>query len=81
MTSDGGPAQQVLVIIPTYNERENIEEIIERTTATVPIAHVLVVDDGSPDGTGQDRGQARVQRRPGTRPAPRAKRPVSGRRT
>ena len=43
---------QVLVIVPTYNERENIEPIIERLHASVPDAHVLVVDDGSPDGTG-----------------------------
>ena len=43
---------RVLVIVPTYNERENIEPIIERLHASVPDAHVLVVDDGSPDGTG-----------------------------
>jgi cellulose synthase/poly-beta-1,6-N-acetylglucosamine synthase-like glycosyltransferase len=42
----------VLVIVPTYNERENIEPIIERLHSSVPEAHVLVVDDGSPDGTG-----------------------------
>jgi len=44
---------QVLVIIPTYNERDNIEPIIERVRVAVPSAHVLVVDDGSPDGTGK----------------------------
>jgi dolichol-phosphate mannosyltransferase len=42
----------VLVVIPTYNERENITPIIDRLHAAVPKAHVLVVDDGSPDGTG-----------------------------
>jgi dolichol-phosphate mannosyltransferase len=42
----------ILVIIPTYNERENIESIVARALAAVPSAHVLVVDDGSPDGTG-----------------------------
>jgi len=42
-----------LVIIPTYNERDNIEPIVERVLATVPDANVLVVDDASPDGTGK----------------------------
>jgi dolichol-phosphate mannosyltransferase len=43
----------VLVIIPTYNERDNLEPILQRTLAAVPGAHVLVVDDASPDGTGK----------------------------
>lgn len=43
----------VLVIIPTYEERENIEPIIRRVLGAVPEAHVLVVDDASPDGTGK----------------------------
>jgi glycosyltransferase involved in cell wall biosynthesis len=43
----------VLVIIPTYNEIENLERIVERLLAAVPAAHALVVDDGSPDGTGE----------------------------
>jgi dolichol-phosphate mannosyltransferase len=43
----------VLVIIPTYNERENLEPIVRRTLAAVPSAHLLVVDDASPDGTGE----------------------------
>jgi dolichol-phosphate mannosyltransferase len=42
----------VLVIIPTYNERENLEIIAGRLHAAVPEAHLLVVDDSSPDGTG-----------------------------
>lgn len=46
-------ARRVLVIIPTYNEHENIEPIIARVHAAVPPADVLVVDDGSPDGTGK----------------------------
>jgi len=41
------------VIIPTYNERDNIEMITDRVFAAVPDAHVLIVDDGSPDGTGK----------------------------
>jgi dolichol-phosphate mannosyltransferase len=45
--------QRVLVIIPTYDERENIEQIVDRVVTAVPAAHVLVVDDGSPDGTGK----------------------------
>ena len=44
---------RVLVIIPTYNERDNIELITERVLAAVPQANVLVVDDASPDGTGK----------------------------
>jgi dolichol-phosphate mannosyltransferase len=41
-----------LVVIPTYNERANIGRIVERVLDSVPYARVLVVDDGSPDGTG-----------------------------
>lgn len=43
----------VLVIIPTYNESENLEEIIARVHSSTPEAHVLVADDASPDGTGK----------------------------
>jgi dolichol-phosphate mannosyltransferase len=46
-------ADRVLVIIPTFNERENLPVILDRLRAAVPIADVLVVDDGSPDGTGE----------------------------
>jgi len=52
MTNDNGSPDRVLVIIPTYNERENVEEIVGRTLVSVADADVLVVDDGSPDGTG-----------------------------
>jgi dolichol-phosphate mannosyltransferase len=45
--------ERVLVIIPTYNEAENLPGIIGRLQASVPEAHALVVDDSSPDGTGQ----------------------------
>lgn len=41
-----------LVIIPTYNERENIQSIIEAVFAQPKDFHLLIVDDGSPDGTG-----------------------------
>jgi dolichol-phosphate mannosyltransferase len=41
-----------LVIVPTYNERDNIETLLERLLALPFDLHVLVVDDASPDGTG-----------------------------
>jgi dolichol-phosphate mannosyltransferase len=41
------------VIIPTYNESENIARIISRTREAVPDAHILIADDNSPDGTGK----------------------------
>ncbi|MEA5052148.1 MAG: polyprenol monophosphomannose synthase, partial [Propionicimonas sp.] len=43
---------QVLVIIPTYNEAENVGPITARLRAAVPQADILIVDDNSPDGTG-----------------------------
>ncbi len=48
-----GAAERALVIIPTYNEADNIESIVGRVLAAVPTVHVLVVDDASPDGTGK----------------------------
>jgi dolichol-phosphate mannosyltransferase len=50
-TSTG--ADPVLVIIPTYNESENLERIVARLHAHNPGVHVLVADDNSPDGTGE----------------------------
>jgi dolichol-phosphate mannosyltransferase len=47
--SSGG---SVLVVIPTYNELQTLPVVLDRLHAAVPSAHVLVVDDGSPDGTG-----------------------------
>jgi dolichol-phosphate mannosyltransferase len=44
---------RVVVVIPTYDERENIEWIVGRLRRAVPGVDVLVVDDGSPDGTGE----------------------------
>lgn len=46
------PSSRTLVIIPTYNERENLPLIIGRVRKARPDVHILVVDDGSPDGTG-----------------------------
>lgn len=42
-----------LVIIPTYNERENISALLEKVFSLPQAFHVLIVDDGSPDGTAQ----------------------------
>ena len=43
---------RTLVVVPTYNEAQSIRPIVERIRRAVPDADVLVVDDGSPDGTG-----------------------------
>ena len=40
-----------LIIIPTYNEKENIERIIREISSLEKSFHILIVDDGSPDGT------------------------------
>ncbi|MGW5480566.1 polyprenol monophosphomannose synthase [Streptomyces sp. NPDC004008] len=48
-----GPLGTALVIIPTYNEAENIKTIVGRVRSAVPEAHILVADDNSPDGTGK----------------------------
>jgi dolichol-phosphate mannosyltransferase len=49
----GVPGGPVLVVIPTYNERDNLEPLLTRLHAAVPEVHALVVDDASPDGTGE----------------------------
>lgn len=43
---------RTLVVLPTFNEAENIEEVLQRLRTAVPDCSVLVVDDSSPDGTG-----------------------------
>ena len=43
---------RILVIVPTYNERESLPVIVERIRTSVPQAAVLIADDNSPDGTG-----------------------------
>ncbi|MCH8327401.1 MAG: polyprenol monophosphomannose synthase [Candidatus Marinimicrobia bacterium] len=60
-----------LIVTPTYNERENIETLLERIAKVAPDCHVLVVDDSSPDGTGsyiagrsQDEGWIHLLSRP-----------------
>jgi len=44
---------KVYVIIPTYNEAENLESIVERVLSLHPMFNIIVVDDNSPDGTGK----------------------------
>ncbi len=63
---------RVLVVLPTYNEAENISAILDRVRSALPEAGVLVVDDASPDQTaelaekeGERLGQITVMRRPG----------------
>jgi dolichol-phosphate mannosyltransferase len=51
--SDPVPQQRVVIIMPTYNERQNLESIAGRVRAAVPYADLLVVDDNSPDGSHQ----------------------------
>ncbi len=44
---------QSLIVVPTYNERENVRGVAERFLAALPGSEILFVDDNSPDGTGQ----------------------------
>ncbi|HUR77210.1 MAG TPA: polyprenol monophosphomannose synthase [Acidimicrobiales bacterium] len=57
-------APRVLIVLPTYNELENITGILDRIRDAVPTADMLVVDDGSPDGTA-DRVRWIAKRMPG----------------
>ena len=50
---DGGHGGRAVVIVPTYNERDNIARLIDSVLRQDRGLDVLVVDDGSPDGTGQ----------------------------
>jgi dolichol-phosphate mannosyltransferase len=45
--------KRALVVFPTYNEKENIEKIVSAVLTKSDIIHALIVDDNSPDGTGQ----------------------------
>ena len=53
MQPSSAPLPPTLVVIPTYDEREALPGTLARLRAAVPEAHVLVVDDSSPDGTGE----------------------------
>lgn len=64
--------QRPLVVLPTFQEAENIADVLGRIRAALPAATVVVVDDSSPDGTadlavaaGRELGQVEVLRRPG----------------
>lgn len=66
------PLTRTLVIIPTYNEADNLPGIVARLRSAVPAAHVLIADDNSPDGTGDiadrlagDDANIQVLHRPG----------------
>jgi dolichol-phosphate mannosyltransferase len=45
--------EHIVVVLPTFNERENLGATVARIRASVPRADILVVDDNSPDGTGE----------------------------
>jgi len=51
ISQDDPAATRLLMIVPTFNESANIEEVIRKVCASLPGVHVLVVDDHSPDGT------------------------------
>ena len=66
---------QSIIIIPTYNEADNLETLLPAIFATLPQTHVLISDDGSPDGTADlaerliaAQGGGCVLRRTGPRP-------------
>ena len=56
--------QKVLIIMPTLNEAENLPLIVPAVFAAVPFVPLLIIDDGSPDGTGEiaDRMAAKDER-------------------
>jgi dolichol-phosphate mannosyltransferase len=63
---------RTIVVLPTYNERENVGALLAAVRSTLPAADVLVVDDNSPDGTASiveetaaELGQIKLLRRPG----------------
>lgn len=69
---EGNNQVKVYVVVPTYNERDNIVSLIEKILAQRDDIHVLVVDDNSPDGTGEivarledNNPRIRVLHRPG----------------
>src|SRR3990167_925033 len=45
--------KKVLILLPTYNEGENLSRLCEEILTVVPYAHILIIDDNSPDGTGR----------------------------
>lgn len=61
MTERRPASASTLIVMPTYNEIENLQSILDAIHEAQPEVHVLVVDDNSPDGTGQV-AQARAER-------------------
>lgn len=57
-------SHKVLIVVPTYNEAENIDDLVAGIRRALPEAHVLFVDDASPDGTAE-RVRAQQDRNPG----------------
>ena len=49
----GNDGSGLVIVIPTFNERRTLPVVVERVQAALPAAHLLVVDDSSPDGTGE----------------------------
>lgn len=50
--AQAGDSERVVILVPTYNEAENLEPLLDRIRALQPDFDVLVIDDASPDGTG-----------------------------
>src|SRR5215472_9876545 len=50
--AEPAPAERSIIVMPTYNERQNLEGMAGRIRTATPEADLLVVDDNSPDGTG-----------------------------
>jgi dolichol-phosphate mannosyltransferase len=49
----GFPQRQLAIAVPTYNERDNVGEVIHELKRILPLVRIVVVDDSSPDGTAQ----------------------------
>jgi dolichol-phosphate mannosyltransferase len=49
----GDLCMNAVVVVPTYNERENLPKLVDKISQHAPGLHILVVDDNSPDGTGE----------------------------
>lgn len=69
-TSGARANEDVLILVPTYDERENLPLLVDAVLERLPGAHILVIDDASPDGTGElaealarDRAEVRVHHR------------------
>ncbi len=51
--NDQKPSRNALVCVPTYNEKDNVEQIVAAILGATPAVDILVIDDNSPDGTGR----------------------------